>query len=386
MGPFVEYHLRPNKTQTLITVEMSKNIITYIKSVPVNIFNKIKMASSPDTGPTPRRSRGHNSQRRRSALAVDREYDSQHHDVTVDTSIPAFTRSISAPAATGLISQEESELNRLDTNSQQLGKNVPARGSMPRRGGRGRGRISRGGYLPRNVETVGPPELADLPLGDTRNSDHAVESPTTNRTVHVARVGDVALNTLTATRGGFILCCGNDDSLYFGLGNDARTREYTDFAGQIKRSIDRGAAEAALSGDKTALEGALEVDRDILDTALREAREELLGILGFVGRAQVENCTCIYDNDNFIVFVRLPWLECQGDTGFSYITDKFNIAYAKASAEYIRTGRNRPEVSGIRWFGFTDFLQQVNKPQMYTVVSDFLQRALAEQDSFLQHL
>lgn len=198
------------------------------------------------------------------------------------------------------------------------------------------------------------------------------ESPTT---VYTCLVRDVPFHRLNITRAGGILVCGNSKQLFIGLGTDRRSGQLTDFAGRVE-------SQDAMSKFHPAIVA-----------ALREISEELLFILGVLTPAQVDETPCLYDDANFVILLRVPWLPplpTRAGLGYMYINDIFARVHADAELAAKRNETAPPEVRDIEWYTPEEFAVAVSTSlsttpyetgapgTVYTTVASLMNRGLTQ--------
>mgnify|MGYP002379520317 FL=1 len=156
-------------------------------------------------------------------------------------------------------------------------------------------------------------------------------------------VSDLDLENVRPQRAGVILVSIENDIVYFGLGVDRKSGDFTDFGGHVEKS-----------------------DPNVVYSALREFHEETLGIFGGfdnVGPDNIAENLSIYDNKNFIAFIRV-------DEPPTIINHEFNIQ---------STQHENLEVQEIVWFTCSNFKKLVAgrlpNVKMYHRVREFLGRS-----------
>jgi len=157
-------------------------------------------------------------------------------------------------------------------------------------------------------------------------------------------VKDLDLNVVKPQRAGVIMYTKINDLLYFGLGVDTLSGEYTDFGGGISYK------------DKN--------DKNVIEGALREYNEETLGIFGNLNYNDVVDCNVIYNYHNLILFRYVA-------VDFDNILLQFNIEYNNKIKQGIL-----PEVCNIKWLTLKEFKDVVaTRGKIFHRVQCFLQLA-----------
>lgn len=145
-------------------------------------------------------------------------------------------------------------------------------------------------------------------------------------------------------RAGVIMYTKYLDQVYFGIGVDTLSGEYTDFGGGISYK------------DKK--------DKNVVLGALREYEEETLGIFGNLTYEDVQDCTVIYNHQNLILF--------------RYIEPDFKTIHHLFTTEYNkRVGAGEiPEVCNIKWVTTKEFKEIIaTRGKVFHRVQCFLQQA-----------
>lgn len=155
---------------------------------------------------------------------------------------------------------------------------------------------------------------------------------------------ELDLMTVKPQRAGVIMYTKYNDQVYFGIGVDTLSGEYTDFGGGISYK------------DKK--------DKNVITGALREYDEETLSIFGIITQEDVQDCTVIYNYQNLILFRYI-------DVDFRTIHDLFTNEYNKR----IDTGEI-PEVCNIKWVTTKEFKDIIaTRGKVFHRVQCFLQQA-----------
>jgi hypothetical protein len=170
---------------------------------------------------------------------------------------------------------------------------------------------------------------------------------TFNNYVYKKKVKDINLTEVRPQRAGVILYTKLNNVIYFGMGIDYQSGEYTDFGGGI--SYKEGADENVIVG------------------ALREFAEETLGIFGYVNPKDVEDCLTLYSNNNLIIFKQLPTTTVED---MRTIVSLFEKEYQKVSQF------TTPEVANIVWLSQNDFKTLITqRGNLFYRIQNFLQKA-----------
>jgi hypothetical protein len=160
--------------------------------------------------------------------------------------------------------------------------------------------------------------------------------------VYKMKVKDIDLTTVKPQRAGIILYTKINDVLYFGLGVDNITKEYTDFGGGISYKP---------HGDKNVIEG-----------ALREFNEETLNIFD-LNYNDVQDCLAMYNTNNLVIFKYV-------EQNINLIKNTFLNTYNKIKNNMI------PEVCDIVWLSQNEFKNQIMiRGNMFHRLQCFLQKA-----------
>lgn len=160
--------------------------------------------------------------------------------------------------------------------------------------------------------------------------------------VHKTRVNKLDLDYVRPDRGGVIIYTKYGNTVYFGLGVDAESHEFTDFAGGIS----------------------YKQDNNVIDGSLREFSEEALRIFGDITSDMISECPVLYDQRNCIIFIHVK-------VDPNMTSEAFNIAYR----EQIEKGK-KPEVCGITWLTYHEFITTIIKGgNIYSRTRNFLKRA-----------
>lgn len=82
-------------------------------------------------------------------------------------------------------------------------------------------------------------------------------------------------------RGGVVMCTESNGEKYLIFAIDDKTHELTDFGGTREKK-----------------------DANIIDTSIREFHEETLGLFDKLSWDDIKKCTCVYDSDSIVLFIR----------------------------------------------------------------------------------
>jgi hypothetical protein len=157
-------------------------------------------------------------------------------------------------------------------------------------------------------------------------------------------VNEIDLDMIRPQRAGVIMYTKHNNYIYYGLGIDTLSGEYTDFGGGISYK------------DKK--------DKNVIMGALREYKEETLAIFGDLTYDDVKDSTVIYNNHNLILF---KYVEVDP----SISINMFLIEYNKKLNE-----GEIPEVCDIKWVSTREFKELIStRGKMFYRVQCFLQQA-----------
>jgi hypothetical protein len=137
------------------------------------------------------------------------------------------------------------------------------------------------------------------------------------------KVKDINLKYVKPERAGIILYTVKYDSIYFGLGLDAKFHELTDFGGNI----------------------CYPKDVNVIKGAIREFEEETLNIFD-VTEKDIEDSLAVYDDKNLIIFAYI-------DIDPNDISERFNEQYKKTNS--------KREVCSITWLSWCDLQSAINQ-------------------------
>jgi len=160
-----------------------------------------------------------------------------------------------------------------------------------------------------------------------------------NNNIYNTIVKNFDLDNLKPQRAGVIMYTIIDNTVYFGMGLDTKTKDITDFGGGVSYKTDYNAIYGAL----------------------REFQEETLSIFKKINIDDIVNSPVIYDLNNLIIFIYV-------ELNPTDICNKFNEKFIKISNQKL-TKKNEPEVCGIVWLNFEqlDFCIKTNGIMFYRV-------------------
>ena len=143
-------------------------------------------------------------------------------------------------------------------------------------------------------------------------------------------------------RAGIIPYTTVNQKIYYCLGMDWPSGDYTDFGGRFSPKM----------------------DNNLTDCAMRELREESLDV--FPTSKNIDDCLAIYDNSTIIIFMKVS-----GDM------NKFTRTFERvASREMKRRPDIRLEVKSIKWFAQHQMKGLANSKSMYALVSKLIRSSL----------
>lgn len=125
----------------------------------------------------------------------------------------------------------------------------------------------------------------------------------------ISNLPESILSMKAGSRAGCVPYFVQNKKLYFVLGKDKSSGDYTDFGGGVKNS-----------------------DENVIRAALREMTEETLGVFGFIYENDVQDYLCCYNNNAFILFIPLSG---------EYIRDNISLFYSRLKTVF------DPEVDGL---------------------------------------
>lgn len=172
-----------------------------------------------------------------------------------------------------------------------------------------------------------------------------LDPPYKNNCVYKKKVNEIDLIVVRPHRAGVILYTKINNIIYFGIGVDTITKEYTDFGGGISYKE--------------------KYDKNVITGALREFNEETLDIFGEVTYDDVSDSLAIYDYHNLIIFKYTNQNMQLIETSFR---DTYNY--------YIKNNLDDPEVCDIKWLSMNEFKLQIStRNNMFFRIKNFLQKA-----------
>lgn len=156
------------------------------------------------------------------------------------------------------------------------------------------------------------------------------------------KVSEIDLINVKPQRAGIILYTKINNIIYFGVGVDNNTKEYTDFGGGIQ----------------------YQKDGNVIAGAIREFTEETLQIFGQLEYHDVKDCLALYNLNNLVIF--------------KYVTQNINLIRENFLHEYryyVDKGI-KPEVCDIAWLTQNEFKHEVMvRGNMFHRLQCFLQKA-----------
>lgn len=163
------------------------------------------------------------------------------------------------------------------------------------------------------------------------------EKPQFTNTIIKIKVKEVDLFLVRPPRAGVILYTKINNQLYFCLGIDAQSHQFTDFGGGIS----------------------YHKDKNVIEGALREFHEETLNIFNYLNITDFLDCLVLYNTDMLIIF--------------KYINTISNIR--SDFLNQVQLHKN-VEVSDIIWLNLEEFKNVITtRGRMFSRVQNFLQKA-----------
>lgn len=150
-------------------------------------------------------------------------------------------------------------------------------------------------------------------------------------------VKNVDLSLVKPPRAGVILYTKINNQLFFGLGVDEQSKQFTDFGGGISYNK----------------------DKHVINGALREFNEETLNIFNYLVINDFMDSLVLYNNDMLIIFKQLDDISTIRTLFLNQLLLHDNV-----------------EVSDICWLSLNDFKSIINtRGGMFFRVQNFLQKA-----------